>query len=752
VNHTKTVPPTAAPTPNVTEEVEVAAEDHRRLDEVVAEGHRRLDEVVGENGDPQDEEPEDPDTAGDDEQHEEDGDDSEEEEGDDASYEDVMGGEGTGWGDDDEVVDDDFESGGDDKPRYEGDDYYDGGHYYGDDYYGHGRDYDDYYEDKNYIRLPPHVMSDPVLVELPKAYSNDKTEKEEMLFMAVSYFLDEDEYQGFFSYKRFDNTDSGDEDEFKRGMHVASAILVYIMDGDTARFGREEHLDLSGDWTAPQNSSLVAQVPVLLEDGNKMGAFALASPTIADIDGNGEEELLLGTSMGIIYGLSARHLYKIEGWPVQIPHPIEARVLVEDTMGDTNLEVYVSDVGGNVYCFTHKGELRWRRDIVQSIMQGPGDVRGSSELTLGDVNGDGVMDLVFVLKLVSGQGLTWSTFIIALNAQTGDDLQHFPIDFASPLLMDHGAASEELVQSLPQPLLIDLHGDQTHWPAYLRRNGTAWTPPQRSSASPTSEAGSHPQGGSAPGLHIVQPIGSNVYVIEAGSGCIQSISIGEEVTAMIQADDVHGTNNIDLVVSTISGNIITLDSPGVPYHPLNVWNTGKVRGRRNNFAQGFTASQGIFVHDVSRRYRDVFGVYVPVTFEIFDNRPGISEAENSDKRRYKVEIRDGTSIKRALFRREYTETGVYTERLYISYGPGFYTLTIVLKTTHSIYYEDVFHIGYNVHYMDGFSTLLWLPLVLATIPIILCAKKKATWDDDDFGDDDDARGGRGLGILGRATS
>jgi hypothetical protein len=164
--------------------------------------------------------------------------------------------------------------------------------------------------------------------------------------------------------------------------------------------------------------------------------------------------------------------------------------------------------------------------------------------------------------------------------------------------------------------------------------------------------------------------------------------------------------------------------------------------------QGFTASQGIFVRDVSRRFRDVFGVYVPVTLEIFDNRPNI--ANEPDKRVYKVEIRDGTSPKRAVFRKTYSQSGVYTERLYINYGPGFYTLSVLMKSTHGIYYEDIFHVGYNVHFMDGFGLLLYLPLFLAAIPIFFCSKKKANWDDDDFGEDE--RDGKGLGISRKGVS
>jgi len=620
--------------------------------------------------------------------------------------------------------------------------YYDDYRIHGyDDYSGgrYGAYHEDIYDAKHYIRLPPHVLSTPVLAEVPKAYSNDKNEMEEMLFIAVSYYLDEDEYEGLFSYKRFEATDKGDETEVNRGMHVASALVVYNFEGTSARFGREQHLDLSGDATAPQNHTMVGQIPIRVDE-TKLGAFALGSPTIADIDGNGDDDVIIGTSMGMIYCFNARHFYNSDGWPIQVEHSVESRILVEDTMGNTNLEVYVNDVGGNIYCFSDKGEVLWRRNLLQSVTDGA-ELRGSSAMTMGDVDGDGKLDIVMAVKTLNPRG-EWSTYIIAVSAITGDDLDAFPIEFDSPLPLDDGMGDALLHQTLPQPLLVDLHADQSHWKAYLYRNGTTWQHPKKENKK---EMGT-PHGGSASGLHIVQPVGSNLFIVEAGSGCIQSVAIGEEVVAMVQADDVHGTNNLDLVVSTTTGNIVTLESPVVPYHPLNVWNTGEVRSRRNNFAQGFTASQGIFVHDVSRRFRDVFGVYVPVTLEIFDNRPNI--ANEPDKRVYKVEIRDGTSPTRVIFRKTFDQAGVYTERVYIKYGPGFYTLSVILKTTNNIFYEDTFHLGYNVHFMDGFGLLLYLPLFLATIPILFCSRKKANWDDDDFGEDE--RDGKGLGILGRA--
>jgi hypothetical protein len=218
------------------------------------------------------------------------------------------------------------------------------------------------------------------------------------------------------------------------------------------------------------------------------------------------------------------------------------------------------------------------------------------------------------------------------------------------------------------------------------------------------------------------------------------MEIGEDIVSMVQADDVHGTNKLDLVVSTVSGNVVTLEF-NAPFHPLNVWNGGTSRGRTGVAAHGYTASQGIFVHEVSRQFRDIFGVYVPVTFEIFDNRPNIQN--EPDKRKYTVEIREGTS--RLVFVKEYQSSGVFTERFFIPFGPGYYELSVILKTSHGLVYEDAFHIGYNVNYMDGFGMLLWLPLTIATVAAFFMGSRKQHWDADDYQSDD--RNGK-QGILG----
>ena len=395
---------------------------------------------------------------------------------------------------------DDMYMGDDRYPDYGGgDDMYEYDHGGYDDYYGRYRSYrDDFYDEKHYVRINPHILATPALAEIPKIYGNED-EVEDILFVPVSYYFDEDEYEGHLSYRRFENTDAGDETEVQRGMYLASAIMLFQLGGDP-RWGRQEHLDLSTDYSAPQNLTLLNKIPVS-PDNTKMGAFAISTPAIADIDGDGKMEVLIGTSMGIVYAFDATHMTVKSNWPIQMQNAVESPIVVEDVAGNTNLEVFVQDVGGNVAGFDENGNKFWHRDLRAAVSDGNSAVRASSPMTLGDVDGDGIIDVVVSIQILHGQDHGEATYLFALNAATGKDLPNFPIQFETQGTFKSKPGDDWIHEQLPGQLLVDLHQDQSHISDYIRRNGTRWEKRNRSKGS---------FGGSAPGLHIIMPIGEFV--------------------------------------------------------------------------------------------------------------------------------------------------------------------------------------------------------------------------------------------------
>lgn len=499
--------------------------------------------------------------------------------------------------------------------------------------------------------------------------------------------------------------------------------MVYILGDYGGRWSSQTHLDLSTDHTAPENATIVGEIPIQ-SDISQMSAMCLASPTVADLDGNGDLEVLLGTSMGLVYLLDARTLMKRDKWPVQMPSPVEHEVVVEDVLGDSKLEVFVSDIGGDVVCVNAMADVLWHLNWLV-ILQIDDILQSSSPLSLGDVDGDGEMDIVQAIKVNE------RIIIFAAKAASGKLLEHFPLELDGAIPEAEG--TQGLHQKLPKPLLVDLHADQSFVEDYLKRVGKSWAPRKRR-ATPS-------YGGKGPGLHVVMPAGEDLFVIESSTGCTHKLSLGEQISTMVQVDDVHGTNKLDLVVGTGAGNIVTLETEA-PYHPTNTWVGGSHRKRSGNHAHGYSSSQGIYVHKDSRHTGDIFGVYVPVTLEIFDNR---NHGSSNDVRKYVVEIRDGPSWKRILYREEFTEPGQHTVRVYIKYGPGVYRLSAVLHASNGIVYEDTFTVAYNVGFLDGLGMLLWLPLLIVSTVVLFYGKDDS--DERDRQDDADSVGGAILGRL-----
>ena len=164
----------------------------------------------------------------------------------------------------------------------------------------------------------------------------------------------------------------------------------------------------------------------------------------------------------------------------------------------------VGDHSGNLYCIDGKGERVWERELDNPI---PAAVR------LADVEGDGLLEVV----LATHSGDVW-----VLNGQTGQDHapSHYPIHLNSGVDM---------------PILV-LH---------LVNKGRGQDT-----------------------LAIVVPTAHSVYIVDASSGCVQTIPTGDHVIYDVASGDIDPYSpGIEVLGVGLDGTLVCLNVSSSDHTP-----------------------------------------------------------------------------------------------------------------------------------------------------------------------------------------
>lgn len=117
------------------------------------------------------------------------------------------------------------------------------------------------------------------------------------------------------------------------GKYIASGIVVFDMNSLSVKW--KVHLDLSTDSTT-------------------FRAYAYSSPTVADLDGDGKLEIVVGTSVGFLYVLNSEGA-TLPHFPIQMGE-IQGQVSVADVNDDGQLEIVAADTKGNIAAFSADGK------------------------------------------------------------------------------------------------------------------------------------------------------------------------------------------------------------------------------------------------------------------------------------------------------------------------------------------------------------------------------------------------------------
>jgi len=111
---------------------------------------------------------------------------------------------------------------------------------------------------------------------------------------------------------------------------------------------------------------------------------AFASPTLADVDGDGALDIVVGTTAGNVHVISSADGSPLRGWPRKVAS-IDAAVVVVDIDADGDVDVIACDGRGDVTAFTASGGELWVRHLDSKI---------SVAASVGDIDGDGSLEIV----------------------------------------------------------------------------------------------------------------------------------------------------------------------------------------------------------------------------------------------------------------------------------------------------------------------------------------------------------------------
>ena len=156
-------------------------------------------------------------------------------------------------------------------------------------------------------------------------------------------------------------------------------------------------------------------------------------------------------------------------------------------------------------------------------------------------------------------------------------------------------------------------------------------------ASSTRTRGS--RGSGSKGLHILVPShDGHLYVIDGLKGCAERVDVGEHIYSMPLADDVTGDGFLDIILGTMNGQVLVLETE-IPYHPMNSWSSFP-KHRVNGFTHGGSGvSVPLFQKRLFEQVSQVkSGNVLPITIDIWDVKH-----TSTENQKYTITVSRGTN-------------------------------------------------------------------------------------------------------------
>ncbi|KAM0953408.1 putative transcription factor WD40-like family [Dioscorea sansibarensis] len=468
------------------------------------------------------------------------------------------------------------------------------------------------------------------------------------------------------------------------------------------------------DWTEEKHEKLENYVNV--------DAHILCTPVIADIDNDGVQEMVVAVSYFFDheYYENQEHLAELGGidiekyvasgivvfnldtkqvkWTADLDLSIDngsfrayiySSPTVVDLDGDGSMDILVGTSFGLFYVLDHHGKVRNKFPLEMAEIQGP--------VVAADINDDGKIEIV--TADTHGNVAAWTTegdeiwekhlkSLIPQGPTIGDVDGDGHTDIVVPTISGNIYVLRGRDGSLVHPFPYKTHGRVMNQVLLVDLS-------QR--------------GQKMKGLTLVTTsFDGYLYLIDGSTACADVVDIGETSYSMVLADNVDGGDDLDLIVTTMNGNVFCFSTPS-PHHPLKEWRSPN-QGR-NNAASRFNR-QGIYVSHASRAFRDEEGKHFWVEIEIVDKYRFPSGFQGP----YNVTTTllvpgNYQGERRIVINQVYDQPG--KQRIKLPTVPVRTTGTVLVEMVdkNGLYFTDEFSITFHMHYYKLLKWLLVLPML-----------------------------------------
>lgn len=452
-------------------------------------------------------------------------------------------------------------------------------------------------------------------------------------------------------------------------------------------------------------------------------AHILCTPVIADIDKDGVDELIVAASyffdreyydlpehakelpdgldiskyVGgsiVVFNLDTKQVK----WTVELDLStdsvsyrayIYSSPTVVDVDEDGFSEIVVGTSFGFLYVLQHNGTLKEPFPLLMGEIQG--------QVVAGDINDDGKIEIVGAdvrgnVAAFTGDGKElWTVHLKSIVAQ-------------GPTIGDvDGDGHTDVVVPTASGKIFVLRGSDGVFvaPFPFRTHGRVM--------APALLVDLNKRKAERKGLTIaVTSFDGYFYLIEGSSGCAEAIDIGETSYSMVLADNVDGGDDLDLIVTTMNGNVYCFQTPA-PHHPLKAW-PSQLQGR--NVVASKINRQGIYVLPKSRSFRDEAGTNFWVEFKIVDQHRPMAGSPGI----YNVTVTllvpgNYQGLKRLVQNKIYTSPGVYQVKVPCVSVRTTGSVVVEMEDKNGLYFSDEFALTFHMRYYRLLKWLICLPFV-----------------------------------------